>query len=55
MTLLEISAAERRSMGVRYEFGYDQHDAHVWRWLLYEMKRYGESHPFKVRENATGS
>jgi hypothetical protein len=33
MTMFEICVHERANMGIRHEFGYDQHDDHVWRWL----------------------
>lgn len=48
MTLEQICAAEQRSMSVRRHLGYDQHDQHVWCWLVHELKLYGMDHPFKV-------
>lgn len=38
MTMREICQHERANMLMRHKFGYDQHDAHVWCWLLEAMR-----------------
>jgi hypothetical protein len=37
MTMQEISFHERLEMHIRYIYGFDQHDAHIWTWLLYHL------------------
>lgn len=48
MTLQEICLHERAGMHIRQLNGYDQHDSHVWRWLVEMLRLWGEAHPFKV-------
>lgn len=43
MTLDEICIHERRGMWTRQQFGYDQHDDHLWRWLNYHLARRHQS------------
>jgi hypothetical protein len=50
MTLEQICAHERSGMRTRYEFGYDQHDDHVWRWLNHHLSAWSRAHPVAVRE-----
>jgi hypothetical protein len=48
MTMQEIIDHERAGMAIRYLFGYNQHDAHIWCWLLHELKLWGDLHPIRI-------
>jgi hypothetical protein len=48
MTLDEICIHEHLEMKTRRQFGYKQHDDHVWRWLNHHLKLWGEAHPIRI-------
>lgn len=48
MTMNEICNHEYASMLVRRKFGYNQYDDHVWRWLNYHLKVWGDAHPYQL-------
>jgi hypothetical protein len=47
MSMEEICRHERLGMLTRHALGYGQHDDHVWRWLNYHLRLWGEAHPFR--------
>lgn len=49
MTLKEICEHERAGMWTRQTLGCDQHDQHVWRWLVEMLRLWGETHPLTVK------
>ena len=55
MDLREICQHERANMAMRYLYGYDQHDAHVWCWLLHALKLWGEYGAHLIRIRRSGS
>jgi hypothetical protein len=48
MTMREICVHDRAGMETREEFGYDQHDSHVWCWLIEMLRLWGLAHPWIV-------
>lgn len=50
MTMQEICEHEQANMAIRHAYGYEQHDAHIWRWLLYWLDIWSKNHPIVVRE-----
>ena len=50
MSMEAICRHERLGMLTRRDFGYDQDDDHVWRWLNHHLRLWGEAHPFGVTE-----
>jgi hypothetical protein len=48
MTIEEICNHERANMFIRHHFGYDQHDYHVWCWLLYHLDIWSRGRPIRI-------
>jgi hypothetical protein len=50
VTLSQICLHDHAAMRTRQLNGYEQHDSHVWCWLIEMLRIWGEAHPIRVIE-----
>jgi hypothetical protein len=54
MTLKQICIHERAEMWIRHNLGMEQHDQHIWCWLVEMLIQYGNEHPIRIMESNDG-